>query len=52
MKDWGITNYEKRVAMQDFNKNAIGYLLEEKADYLIIDCADCRKTILGHEDLN
>lgn len=52
MKDWGNTNYEKRVAMHDFNKNAIDYLLEEKTDYLIIDCADCRKTILGHEDLN
>lgn len=37
-----ITKYEKRVLLQDCNKDAIEWLIEEKADYILIDPNNCR----------
>ena len=37
-----ITKYEKRVLFQDFSKDVIEWLTEEKADYILIDPNNCR----------
>lgn len=36
------SNYEKRILNLDLTKSALNYLLEEKADYLVLDPNDCR----------
>lgn len=37
-----ITKYEKRGLIQDFSKDVIEWLTEEKADYILIDPNNCR----------
>ena len=37
-----VTAYERRNLKMDLNKTALTYLLEEKADFLILDPNDCR----------
>lgn len=45
-KKSNASNYLKRVCDLDYKKNVLDYILEEKADYLIIDCNNCRNTLL------
>ena len=45
-----LTNYGKRICYLNSNKKILEYLLEEKADYLIIDCNDCRKQLIYDDD--
>lgn len=41
-----MPNYDKRICLLDAHKTAIEFLLGEKADYLVLDCNDCRKDII------
>ncbi|MBR3458400.1 MAG: hypothetical protein IKH16_09670, partial [Selenomonadaceae bacterium] len=41
-----LNNYEKRICLLNANKKFLEFLLEEKADFLVLDCMDCRKGIL------
>ncbi len=47
-----LSNYRKRAFLCDINKETINYLMEEKADYLVLDVTDCRNAVLGAYDLN
>ena len=40
-----VTNYNKRNLVLDLKKESLDYLLEEKANYLIIDPNDCRMSV-------
>ncbi len=46
MQESKASNYAKRICKLNANKKFLDYLLEEKADYLILDCNDCRKRII------
>ena len=46
LDETSLNGYEKRICFLDSNKNFLEYLLEEKADYLILDCNDCRKQLI------
>lgn len=41
-----LSKYTKRVLTLNANKKIIDYIFQNKADYFIFDCADCRKQIL------
>lgn len=45
IKDYNISNFEKRCFCQDFNKTALSYLIERKSDYLLIDMLSCRHNL-------
>ncbi|MBD5493517.1 MAG: hypothetical protein HDR12_03810 [Lachnospiraceae bacterium] len=46
LKDYRGSNFEKRCFCQDINKTALDYLIERKADYLLIDLMSIRLNML------
>ena len=40
------SNYIKKILRFDLNRNGLSYLLEKKADYLLVDINDCRKFLI------
>lgn len=47
---WPTRKYVKRCLRLDAHKQVLDYLLEEKADYLLLDCNDTRRKILTSQD--
>ena len=47
-----VTNYAKRILSLNSNKRIIEYLFQNKSDFFIFDCADCRKQILVEQSGN
>lgn len=50
MSKWPTRNYVKRCLKLDAHKQALDYVLEKKADYLLLDCNDTRRKILTSQD--
>ena len=44
---FGFSNYRKRCILGDLQKKSLNYLFSSKADFLIIDCCDCRMSLIG-----
>ena len=45
-----LSDYDKRIMRLDLRKEFLHFLTEEKADYLLINCNDCRHRVIVNED--
>ena len=46
LEETSMRGYFKRICLLNSNKKFLDYLLEEKADFLILDANDCRKQLV------